>query len=70
MTRDEIIQKALVDKIGDSVTMFTSDEVLTVAGISDADIKTFVGKMNDEMNRLTQKDGNLNDRGGGAALGR
>ena len=37
--REDIIRRAVLDKLGNSLNFFTADEILTVAGITPAQIK-------------------------------
>jgi len=56
-TRTDIIRQALMEKAGHGVSMFTADDILIVAGISEKEIKEFKRQVDDNINRLAAKGG-------------
>ena len=53
--RNEIIKKALMDKLTGSINIYTADDILTVADISEEEIHNFHEKITNEIDELTEK---------------
>lgn len=54
--RSEIIKNAVLEKLSDGIDFFTADDILTVAGISDADLQAIQQKIVDDLNKFPQED--------------
>jgi len=56
--REELIKKALLEQlsgIGKGVNLYTSDDILLAADISETEMKEFHGKIKKEIERLAFK---------------
>ena len=53
--RDELIKTALMDKMTNNVNIYTAYDILTVANISEEEVKNFQEKIMIEINELTKK---------------
>ena len=53
--REELIKSALMDKISDGFNMYTADDILTVADISEAEMQDFQYKIQADVIRLAGK---------------
>ena len=40
-TREELIKKALLDQVGNRAELFSSEELLTAAGVSEKEVEAF-----------------------------
>ena len=53
--RDELIQKALMDKLSGNISIYSADDILTVADISDEEMQEFYKKVTVEIKQLAEK---------------
>ena len=53
--RDELIKKALIDKLSGNISIYTADDILTVADISDEEMYEFQDKITSEIKQLAEK---------------
>lgn len=53
--RDELIKSALMDKISDGFNVYTADDILTVADISEAERKEFIEKIHEDIYQIVEK---------------
>lgn len=55
MSRDEIVKKAILDKIGADIEIFTASDILTVAEISAEEIKSLTESIENEAAKKSAK---------------
>ena len=53
--REELIKSALMEKLAPGITIFTADDILTVADITDEEMQKFREKIQVEAERLAKK---------------
>lgn len=53
--REELVRKALLDKVGANFEMFTASDILVAAGISEKDFKKWENKLDNETKALIEK---------------
>ena len=53
--RDKLIKNALIGKLSSGITVYTADDILTVADISDEEMQDFHEKINIEIDGLAKK---------------
>ena len=53
--RNEIIKTALMDKVSGNINIFTADDILTVADISEEELQEFKEKIKSEIDGLADK---------------
>ena len=53
--RDEIIKKALVDKLSGNISIYSADDILTVADISEEEMWEFHNKFKIEIDNIAKK---------------
>ena len=53
--RDELIKKALIDKLSGNISIYSADDILTVADISDEETQEFQEKITAEIRQLAEK---------------
>ena len=54
-TREDIIKKALMDKLSGGMDIFTADDILTVADIGEDEMTELRESIETEMERLSRK---------------
>lgn len=55
INRDKLIRSALMDKISDGFNVYTADDILTVADISEAERQELVKKIHEDIYRIVEK---------------
>ena len=50
--RNEIIEKAIIEKLTGGVNIYTADDILTAANITEKEIQDFHAKMKNEIDEL------------------
>ena len=53
--RDELIKNALMDKLSGNITIYSADDILTAADITDEETQDFQEKIRSEIARLAKK---------------
>ena len=53
--RDELIKSALMAKLSGGIDIYTADDILTAADISDAELQDFREKVHADIDRLAEK---------------
>ena len=53
--RDELIKNALMDKLSGNITIYSADDILTAADITDEETQDFHEKIQSEIARLAGK---------------
>ena len=53
--RDELIKSALMAKLSGGIDIYTADDILTAADISDAELQEFREKVQADIHRLAEK---------------
>ena len=53
--REEIIKKAMIDKLSDGLNVYTADDILTVADIDEIELQEFYNKIQADINKLARK---------------
>lgn len=54
-TRENIIYRALVDKVSQNMEVFFSDDILVAAGISEEDIQQFICEIKKALEEASKK---------------
>jgi len=53
--REELIKSALLNKVSDGMDIYTADDILIVADITDAELQEFQDKIQDDIEQLASK---------------
>lgn len=53
--RNQLITQAVLDKLGSGTGIYTSEDILTVANISDENLRDLLGKLQSNVKKVTEK---------------
>jgi hypothetical protein len=53
--RDKLIKNALLDKINDALSIYTADDILTAADITETELQEFHDKIKKDVEKLADK---------------
>jgi len=53
--REKLIKSALMDKISDDTNIYTADDILTVADISEEERQELIVKINEDIYKIVEK---------------
>lgn len=53
--RNQLIMQAVLDKLGSGTGIYTSEDILTVANISDENLRDLLGKLQSNVKKVTEK---------------
>ena len=52
--RNQLITQAVLDKLGSGTGIYTSEDILTVANISDENLRDLLGKLQSNVKKVTE----------------
>lgn len=53
--RNQLITQAVLDKLGSGTGIYTSEDILIVANISDENLRDLLGKLQSNVKKVTEK---------------
>ncbi len=53
--RNQLITQAVLDKLSSGTGIYTSEDILTVANISDENLRDLLGKLQSNVKKVTEK---------------
>ena len=53
--RNQLIMQAVLDKLSSGTGIYTSEDILTVANISDENLRDLLGKLQSNVKKVTEK---------------